>query len=375
MSCFLYSAAVRAVDILSALSACPTAPLHEEYVARRILALCREFGLAVTSDAYGNLYVRPPRRSSSAGGVPLALVAHMDHPALEVVSTDPPVGRLLGGVNAKCFERPIPVRLIGRDRETRGRIVSRREEEDGVMLALEVDSPIPPGAFGVFDVEAFREDGETLHGPAMDDLAGCAAILAALSDCAARGMDGDVVGVFTRAEEVGLTGATLVAREGLLPKSTLVVSLEASRALPGAEQGGGPVIRVGDRTAAFHPEGEALLRRAAAQLAERTPAVPVQRQLMAGGTCEATAFATFGYVATGVALPLGNYHNVSPEMRIEAEYIHRQDLLGAVELLVATVDAAGSEAGPDPVRTRLTTRADAMAARLRESREGWRIDG
>jgi hypothetical protein len=95
---------------------------------------------------------------------------------------------------------------------------------------------------------------------------------------------------------------------------------------------------------------------------------------MAGGTCEATAFTTFGYVATGVALPLGNYHNVSLELTIEAEYVHRRDLLGAVELLVAAVEAARTEAGPDPVRTRLTGRADGLAARLRETRAAWRMD-
>ena len=56
----------------------------------------------------------------------------------------------------------------------------------------------------------------------------------------------DVYGVFTRAEEVGLVGARLLAEANTLPKNTLVVSLESSRSLPGAEIGGGPVIRVGD---------------------------------------------------------------------------------------------------------------------------------
>ena len=30
---------------------------------------------------------------------------------------------------------------------------------------------------------------------------------------------------------------------------------------------------------------------------------------MSGGVCEATAFAVFGYRTTGIAFPLGNYHN------------------------------------------------------------------
>jgi endoglucanase len=181
--------------------------------------------------------------------------------------------------------------------------------------------------------------------------------------------------VFTRAEEVGLAGATLVARERALAPETLVVSLEASRELPGATIGGGPVIRVGDRTSAFHPSGDALLRRAAVKLAERDVPVPVQRQLMAGGTCEATAFTVFDQMATGVALPLGNYHNCGPEFTIEAEYINRRDLIGAVELLVAAVEVATMPIEVSPVRTRLTTRADGLSARLRESAARWRLTG
>jgi len=299
----------------------------------------------------------------------------MDHPALEVVETEPLTAVQLGGVNARCFERPVPVVLIAGERRIAARVVERRTEETRVTLALEADESVPTGAFGVFDVGPFREDGALLRGPAMDDLGGCASILAALAACRQRGVDTDLRGVFTRAEEVGLTGATLLARERVLPPETLMVSLEASREVPGATIGGGPVIRVGDRTSAFHPAGDALLQRAAQRLAERPAPVQVQRQLMAGGTCEATAFTVFDQMATGVALPLGNYHNCSADFTIEAEYISRNDLLGAVELLVAAVEASTTKVEPSPVRTRLTTRADGLAVRLRESAAGWRLEG
>ena len=232
---------------------------------------------------------------------------------------------------------------------------------------------MPEGSFGVFDVGPFREVDGLLYQPAADDLGGCAAILSALLRCQAQGIRADVAGVFTRCEEVGLIGATLVARQGLLPPQTVVVSLETSRALPGAEIGGGPVIRVGDATMAFHPQGEALLRRARALLLERDPGARIQRQLMSGGTCEAVAYSLAGYVTTGVAFPLGNYHNAGPDGTIGPEYIHRADLETGADLLVACAECVATGDAPDPVEARLSQRADQAAERLRRSAAGWRL--
>src|SRR5262249_30842456 len=150
------------------------------------------------------------------------------------------------------------------------------------------------GDFGVLDLPDFELSGDTIQMRAVDDLAGCAAILAALERIAADDTPCDVWAVFTRAEEVGLVGATLLARAETLPAATIVVSLETSPALPGAELGGGPVVRVGDRVTAFHPEADALLTAARDLLAEETGRA-VQRQLMSGGTCEASTFNRHGY--------------------------------------------------------------------------------
>jgi endoglucanase len=287
---------------------------------------------------------------------------------------------LLGGVPRHYFDRPVPVRLIHAGRggdETPGRITGYRERNGETELTLEAEGPVPPGSFGVFDVGPFRERDGRLHLRAADDLAGCAAILSSLARCARMGLPVDARGVFTRCEEVGLVGATLVARGGLLPPETLVVSLEASRELPGALIGGGPVIRVGDAAMTFHPEGEAVLRRARARLLEDDPQRerPVQRQLMSGGTCEATAYALAGYVTAGVAFPLGNYHNAGPDGVIAAEHIHRRDLETGTELLVAAAAACvAGGAVPEPAAARLTARADAAAPRLEASAGGWALD-
>ena len=81
--------------------------------------------------------------------------------------------------------------------------------------AVEHEPPLP----AVFDLPDFQLDGGTIRMRALDDLAGCAAILAALERLALDGTDAvDVYGVLTRAEEEGLLGARLMAEAGTLPR-------------------------------------------------------------------------------------------------------------------------------------------------------------
>ena len=358
------------VEILRALAACPAAPLHEAYVAARIVAFCQEFGLPYEIDVYGSLLVRLP--TGAPQNPTVVFSAHMDHPALEVISESPLTGRLLGSVRPECFDHHVPVRFFDQGREIAGAIIGRYTEDAGTALQLEADGAVTAGAFGVFDVGPFREDGDLLHLAAADDLAGCASILSALARCASRGVEANAIGLFTRCEETGIAGATLVAREGILPTDAIVVSLEASRELPGAVMGDGPVIRVGDRVMTFHPEGEALLRRASDRLLRQQPAATVQRQLMYGGICEATAYLAAGYKATGIAFPLGNYHNVTEDLRIAAEYIHRRDLETGTDLLVTAIEMSVEEPEPEPIVLRMRHRADEVEERLRRTAGAWR---
>src|SRR5690606_31785487 len=70
-----------------------------------------------------------------------------------------------------------------------------------------IDGAAEPGDLALWDVEPFRLRGQTVHARACDDLGGCIAILAALDRAATEGRAGHLVGLFTRAEEVGLLGA------------------------------------------------------------------------------------------------------------------------------------------------------------------------
>ncbi|HZA25368.1 MAG TPA: hypothetical protein VFA32_22695 [Dehalococcoidia bacterium] len=330
-----------ALEVLSRLGAQPATSFYEAGVASVVQAVLSEIDIAFQTDRYSNIIAKVPgsaaRREEDTS--PIAYVAHLDHPGFEAVATDGDflVARALGGVPAASFEAGVPLQVVLQDGRRISAATAGRygpEEDRQVLVRLVETQPISLPRPVVFDLVDFHLDGDFIRMRALDDLAGCGSILAALSVLRNESLPGDVYGVFTRAEEVGLVGARLLGEARTLPPYTLVVSLESSRTLPGAEIGNGPVIRVGDAGFTFNADAEAALVKARETLQARPEGFKVQRQLMSGGTCEASAFALYGYQTTGIAFPLGNYHNGAPEGRIEAEYIHRDDFLGGVQLII-----------------------------------------
>jgi endoglucanase len=263
----------------------------------------------------------------------------MDHPGFEAVSEDGDylVGESAGGVPVGGFEAGVPLQVILEDGQRLPAVTAGRyggEADRRVLIRLDAPQPVSLPCSVVFNLVDFQLDGDYIRMRALDDLAGCGSILAALAMLSRDNAPGDVYGVFTRAEEVGLVGARAMGEARTLPEETLVVSLESSRTLPGAEIGGGPVIRVGDAGFTFNADAESALIKARETLQAQREGFRVQRQLMSGGVCEASAFALYGYRTTGIAFPLGNYHNGTPEDGIDAEYIHGNDFLGGIELIL-----------------------------------------
>ena len=376
---------VRALslDFLRQLGGCPAVPFQEGPVASRIHSILQGNGLSVNADRYGNLVAHHPGHPDSGGEAPpIAFIAHMDHPGLEAVETvgDTVTARALGGVPRACFSERVPVQIVlpdgGRlDAETAGAC----GPEDQRMVFLRLKAPLL-GAQSlefprpvVFDLPDFHLDGEMVHMRAVDDLSGCASILAALKVLVSDQGVGDVYVVFTRAEEVGLIGARLLAEGARLPPDTLVVSLEASKILPGAAIGQGPVIRVGDASFTFDAEAEAVLLKAQEELTEQRPSFKTQRQLMSGGTCEASAFRYYGYRTTGIAFPLGNYHNATPDGGVAAEYIHVDDFASGVELIVQAARSVARRRESRPWR-RMADIPHDYRQRLADTTIGRRID-
>jgi endoglucanase len=160
--------------------------------------------------------------------------------------------------------------------------------------------------------------------------------------------------LLTRAEEVGLIGAIGACSSGVIARNARIVALECSKSFADSPIGGGPIVRVGDRTSTFDPELTYQVGRVAAGIAAGDGGFKWQRCLMPGGTCEATAYQAFGYAATCLCLPLGNYHNMNESKgKIDSEWVSVSDFEGLVRLLVAIARDWGGVSAGSGLRVRL----------------------
>ena len=369
----------RALELLRDLGACPATPFFEGLPAAYITQTLRRADVEHMQDEFGNIVSHVPATAESSGP-PIAFVAHMDHPGFEIVEIEETgaVARAMGGVPAASLTKPVPVFVLAPDGRRIPGVTEPHEDTTDpndrtsdrlVRIRLDAAVDLEPPLPVLFDLADFDLDGDTIRMRAVDDLAGCAAILALLERVASDGPATDVYGVFTRAEEGGLFGARLMAEASTLPEETIVVSVESSAVIPGVAQGAGPVVRTGDALTTFDSEAERLLTTAVASIRRREPEFRAQRQLMSGGVCEATAFSLAGYAVTGVAFPLGNYHNATttipdPAGGVAEEYIRVSDFLGGVELLA---EAAMLREGRDGAPSRLGEVAGEVRERLRDT--------
>lgn len=330
------------------IASAPTAPFHEFRAMRAIAAELAALDVATETDAYGQLHARVQRGHAVRS---MALLAHTDHPAFDVISADGNEGRarILGGFYARLFAREVNV-LVCDDGDAApftavlDDYVGEPDLPNNSLghCRIRAKRPLRVGQWAALDLPAFEARGDELHLRAADDLALAAVVVLALAALRDDPRPHDMHAVFTRGEETGLYGARLVAEDGLLPKDAIVVSLEASRALATARPGAGVVVRPGDVYNTFSNDGERFLRVARERLAEA--GIPTQRALLTGGTCESSAFVRMGWSTTAIALPNVNYHNQTEEHdRFVPEIVRLSDLRGAVALLVEGATAAGAD--------------------------------
>lgn len=369
-------------ELLISLLSQPTAPFREEHVrtvAARVLAAAK---VPFFDDPLGNLVVGTDspaayqRLLRTHAADPLrVLIAHMDHPGFhgvrwlnERVLTikwhgGSPVKHLNGArvwlAAGKPLLRPHFRDPWGPDAAGElGEGVLRRVmlntlrygiDTAEVHFKREVFAAHRPAAAELFGGFKFRKpvwkSGSLLYTKAADDLIGVFCIVAtALETFGKRNAKTPppFIGLLTRGEEVGFIGAIGHFELGWLQdarRPLLCVSLEASRTLPGAIVGQGPVVRLGDRRTLFQSGGTQLLT----ELAEKLLPKQYQRRVMDGGTCEGTAATAYGFPTIALTVPLGNYHNQGfeggPDCRAAhgpaPEFVHLDDVEGQRKLCLA----------------------------------------
>lgn len=355
----------------------PTAPFREQQVAQFVREYLSREGIPHCVDRHGNVIVGVSGRAqyeqllSLSSPDPVRLyIAHMDHPGFhglrwrgrELVAKwhgGSPVRHLAGarvwvadGQGFSGFGRLSNVKLASHGRAL----------DSATLQFVGRDAAgRRPQAQSLFGGFAFRAPvwrvGQRIYTKAADDLVGVFAILKtarALQSRRKRGLP-PFLGLLTRAEEVGFVGAIGHLDLGWwrgAQRPLLAVSLEASRTLPGALVGGGPIVRLGDRRTVFHADSLQALTMAA----QESLGSHFQRRIMDGGACEATATTAYGIPTIALSVPLGNYHNQGfeggPDCRRPQgpapEFVHLRDIAGMVKLCAAIM--APGFPGSDPWR-------------------------
>lgn len=328
----------RALTIARRIIGEPTAPFHEHKVRAALVELLDRAKVPWRLDRFGNLLASYKR----GAGYPLALVAHMDHPGLEVYSVVGREAEALWYGQVPPFDlRGLKVALWSPGSGGRRRGTAVVVDGDGrrpLPRARTIKLRVPPGSetgdFGHAELPPFKLSAGAITSKALDNPGSCAVAAACLDHLARHKVPADIQVLFTRAEEGGFFGAAAAIKAGTLARRRPVIVLECSKAIPGAEMGKGPVIRIGDKTGVFDRDLDAACRAAAAALQAERKGLSVQRRLMDGGRCEATLFSLEGYTTMGLALPLGNYHNIGPR-GVAAERISLRDFLGEIDLACA----------------------------------------
>ena len=338
----------RRLQFLIEIASLPTAPGAEEAVARWISDFAETRGLNAKVDRWCNLLVH--YRIGPEVERPFAFCAHMDHPGFRAVrmTGDRAVSaRFYGRVPAAMLARGARMRFFSGDRWIRAEIaedtIGERDETGGISVSIRLEeaadiAPDRPGMWDFPDAEMRPADdgsnAKLVFARGHDDLALVAAIASLIDHAVDSGAEGEFYALFTRAEENGFLGAIGACGDQALPKRCVPVALEASKALANAPVGGGAIVRVGDVMSIFTPWVSAWLWDTAKSIMSRDPSLRFQRRLMDGGTCETTVYNAWGYEAGGLCLPLGNYHNITPESDQAApEYIAPDDFIALTSLM------------------------------------------
>lgn len=373
----------------------PAAPFREQHVVRCVSEMLTQADVPYFFDTFGNMVVGVKSERAyqqllqKREDEPVRVfIAHMDHPgfhgvrwlsenrlaikwhggsplkhlsAAQLWLADDSQRLTGGGVTAK-LSKPTLLKA-GWAIDTADVVINQPR---GISLKQRYPGKKAQQIFGSF---SFRNDcwtsGKRLYTRAADDLVGVFAIVSTAIEMHRKSTDSPFIGLLTRAEEVGFVGAVQHFELGWLQaarRPVVCVSLEASRTLPGAVVGKGPVVRLGDRRTTFDSGASQVL----SSVAEKVLPGRHQRRLMDGGACEATAATAWGLPTIGITLPLGNYHNQGFEGGMDCpkpegpapEFVHLDDIDGELRLCRALMKGGLDWSDPwSKTRSRLNKNA------------------
>lgn len=287
------------LDELRALTAVPGPSGDEGAVAAHVLAALRARGLHAVVDGLGDVVL--------AAGAPRGLVtAHLDQVGFMV-------SRAVGD-RTRC----LPVGDAAVDRRCRARVVAdgatratgwlepAPEASEAAVLRCDAEQRVEVGDRVLYDATFEAAADGTVAACALDDRVGCAILLRAAAQLAARRPD--LAFAWTVREELDGSGAIRVARE-LGPAWTIAV--DTTSAMDGAATGestvvlgGGPAMTLLDEGMVAH---RPLLEAFTAVAAQR--GIPWQPEVVAEGLSEAGMIGgALGVPGLALLVPLASAH-------------------------------------------------------------------
>jgi len=382
---------------LFSLLAQPTAPFREHHVMREIERQLSRTKIPYFSDPHGNIVLGASSQKeykallSQRSKEPVRVyIAHMDHPGFHItkkISATRYAVKWHGGTPYKHVNGR-KVWLANAEQQLCSAVVRKAKKHtrfntlESAEIVLDKNSAQllneskAKDLFGGFEFsKPVRLSGKRIYTRAADDLVGVFAIMETARSLFSKKQKNrpPFIGLLTRGEEVGFVGAVAHLELGWLKKANrpvVAVSLEASRTLPGAVIGKGPVVRQGDRRTVFDADALQVLT----GLAEKKLKGKYQRRVMDGGSCEATAAMAWGLPTVGLTIPLGNYHNQGLNGGAECpkkfgpapEFVHLDDIDGELVLCRALMrPGLDWQDAWQPVRKRLQKNMQAYSKFLK----------
>jgi len=333
------------LNLLTELCSIPTAPFAEHRVLDWIDHFAAANQMRLSKDRFGNRLLEIGPASSRPR---LVFVAHTDHPGMVaegMLDRTTLRARFHGGV-LSSFVVGSKVRFFADNEEVAGHITRVTRTSDRAdfpaEVAVRVAAPVAAGSVGMFDQGTGRTKSGRFYSRVCDDLAGAAAVLAAMQRVQRRKVRTSVCALLTRAEEEGFIGAIAAVKDkSLLRANDRLISVECSAVQPYARQGNGVILRVGDRISIFNSAFSYWISQQCEALAKEDRSFTWQRSLMPGGACEGTVFDINGYCSAAMCVPLGNYHNMNRATgKIGPEYIDLNDWKNEVKAFVRLAEHA-----------------------------------